>query len=221
MSKMSKNTVCTVSNPFLTPSSKNCHMFRKKCALSLAILNFSYSYVFIREPLARHSSHWRCEIGRAGSSRISLASEETPPRCYLLLLVSAYAECSSWIFRERRREKFSGLTTNRRICEGARHEAEKKKRDRKKSTESTRTRRVLWRFFGISLLASRWDIGLRPSDIPRQLPRGIPSWGFLSKRRRWRRDDSEKTVISVLLRSIEKLWESPAKHPVSNTFSTK
>jgi len=125
-------------------SSKNCHMFLKKCALSLAILNIFYSYVFIREPLARHSSLWRCEIVRAGSSRMSLASEETLPRCYLLLLVSAYTECSSWIFRKRHREKFSGLTINRRICEGAKHDMCQEERKKKNvQTEYGNAARVM------------------------------------------------------------------------------
>lgn len=167
---------------------------------------FFHSYVFIREPLARHSSFWRCEIVRAGSSWMSLASDETPPRCYLLLLVSAYAECSSWIFRERRREKFSGLTTNRHICEGIRRDVCREGRKKKKGPESTRgTRRVLWRFFGISLPASHRDIGPRSSDIPRELPCGIPSRGALETSTvatGWLRE----AVISVVLRSVEEGW---------------
>lgn len=120
---------------FLMLSSKNCHMFLKKCALSQPWI-FFYSYVFIREPLARHSSLWRCEIVRAGSSRMSLASKETPPRCYLLLLV-AYAECPSWIFRKRRREKFSGLIA---VSAKAR---DMTRRKREKEGPETVTRRVL------------------------------------------------------------------------------
>jgi len=190
---------------------KHYHVFLKKCAFSLAILNFSYSYVFIREPFVEHSSHWRCEIVRAGSSRMSLASKETPPRCYLLLLVSAYAECFSWIFRERHYKKFFRLTTNRRIMR--RREIQgvcrQRKKKRKKNAKSTRTRPMLWRFSGTSLLSSSRYRSPSVWYSARTPARNSISKAALEMSMGW----FSEMVISVVLRSLEELWESPDETP--------
>jgi len=128
---------------------------------------------------------------------------------HLLLLVSAYAECFSWIFRDRRREKFPGLTTNRRICEDARHEvcAEKDKKKRK-GRKLRRARRVLWRFFGIFVACapSRY----RPPSVwysARTPARNSISGSALQT------STVGETVISVVLRSVEELWKSPRETP--------
>jgi len=128
---------------------------------------------------------------------------------------SAYAECSSWIFPERRRWKISRTNDKSPICEGARREVctEKEKKKRK----GRRMRRAWERgarygdSSGFLLPASRRDIGPRPSDIPRELPRGIPSRGSALETSTvgWLRE----TVISVVLRSVEELWKSPRETP--------
>lgn len=149
------------------------------------------------------------------SEMLSLASRF----CIRRMLLMNFSRASPWeILRTNDKSPYLREGARREVC----WEGKKKEKEKRKYAESTRTRRVLWRFFGISLSASRWDIGSSSSDIPRELPRGIPSWGGprnvdATVAAGWRGE----TVISVVLRSVEELWESPAKHPVSNTFPTK
>lgn len=181
----------------------NRHIFlKKKMALSLRILNFSCPCILIREPLGRHSSHWRCEIVRVGSSRMSLASKQIPRSKMLSLasLVSALRVLMNFS-RASPCWKFSGLlTTNRRV-------------PLRRTDGEFWTNLVLWKFFKIFIAyTSRLEL----SDITREFPREIPSWGDPrnvvvvddGRRRRY-------SVISVVWRSKEEFWEFPAKHPDS------
>jgi len=89
-------------------------------------------------------------------------------------------------------EKFSRLTTNRRIMrrretQGMCRERKKKRKKGKnaKSNEYKNAAHVMEIFQDFVAYIPRRDIGPRPSDIPRELPRGIPSRRQPSKRR-WR-----------------------------------
>lgn len=137
-------------------SGKNCRAFLKKCALSPAILNFSYSRVFIR---ARRLAGAFLTLALRDRPRWIIAeylsrargdtSEMLSPSCFSFLHTQ---NAPHEFFENVAREKFSGLTTNRRICEGGRdtrcvcaprrkrEEEEEEEKKGEESAESTRAR---------------------------------------------------------------------------------
>lgn len=82
------------------------------------MLNFSHPCILIRKSLGRHSSHWRCEIVHAGSSRMSLASKQIS-RSKTLSHASRFCVTRFHEFFKKASpyEKFSALMTNHRVCE--------------------------------------------------------------------------------------------------------